>query len=141
MPAFYSPEWVAAFNRAVEGLEDTETAAEHSVTASSGTYRVVQLLDDAPDGALAVTLTVEDGACRMEVAERSGSGELPPANVTVTLSYADAAALSRGELDPAEALARGLIRVRGDLAVLVASQAVLTRAAGRLADLQAATTY
>ena len=33
--------------------------------------------------------------------------------VTIALEYADAVALSRGELSPAEALAGGRVRVRG----------------------------
>ena len=40
--------------------------------------------------------------------------------------------MARGELDPADALAAGRIRVRGDLAALVAGQDVLAAAATRL---------
>ena len=45
--------------------------------------------------------------------------------MTIALAYADAAALSRGELTPADALNAGRIRVRGDLSALVAAQQLL----------------
>ena len=53
---------------------------------------------------------------------------------TIVLGYADALAMARGELDPADALAAGRVRVRGDLAALVAGQDVLAAAAARLGD-------
>jgi hypothetical protein len=49
--------------------------------------------------------------------------------------------MSKGELDPAQALGKGSVRVRGDLAVLVAAQTLLAAARERLVGLQAATTY
>ena len=49
----------------------------------------------------------------------------PAALVRMALAYADAAALARGEVDPAQALNAGRIRVRGDLSVLVAAQQML----------------
>ena len=55
-----------------------------------------------------------------------------PANVTIVLGYDDALAIARGELDPADALATGRVRVRGELAVLVAGQSVLNAAAALL---------
>ena len=45
------------------------------------------------------------------------------------LGHADARAMARGELDPADALAAGRVRVRGDLAALVAGQDILAAAA------------
>ena len=48
------------------------------------------------------------------------------------LGYAEALAMARGELDPADALAAGRVRVRGDLAALVAGQDVLAAAAAQL---------
>ena len=62
-------------------------------------------------------------------------------DVVISLSYEDAAALSRGELDPTEALGAGRVHVRGDLSVLVAGQGILASAAGRMAELQANTSY
>ena len=53
-------------------------------------------------------------------------------NVTVVLAYADALAIARGELHPADALAAGRVRVRGELSVLVAGQAILNAASAAL---------
>lgn len=61
--------------------------------------------------------------------------------MVISLGYEDAAALARGELDPTEALAAGRVRVRGDLSVLVAGQALLAAAAAQMAALQAETTF
>src|ERR1019366_7712871 len=63
------------------------------------------------------------------------------ADVVVSLSYEDAAARSRGELDPTEALGTGRVHVRGDLSVLVAGQGILASAAGQMAELQANPSY
>ena len=51
---------------------------------------------------------------------------------TIVLGYTEALAMARGQLDPADALAAGRVRVRGDLAALVAGQDVLAEAAARL---------
>jgi len=55
-----------------------------------------------------------------------------PADVTIVVAYADALAIARGELDAADALATGRVRVRGELAVLVAGQSVLNAASALL---------
>lgn len=139
MPRLYSPEWVAAFNQAVADLDLADLDTSASLTAGDGRFRVAQVVHDAPGGELRVTLVAEDGHVSLALDDGVVPAERP--NVTVSLSYDDSAALSRGQLDPAEALSTGRIRVRGDLAVLVAGQALLAAAADRLTDLQAATTY
>jgi SCP-2 sterol transfer family len=137
VPVFYSPEWIEAFNTAVEDVDLGGSATNASLAAESGSFRVLEVVYDAPGGELTVTLVVDAGHLRLE---RAGPGS-PPANVTVSVSYEDAAALSAGALDPAEALGRGRIKVRGDLAVLVAGQAFLAAAAPRLGALREVTTY
>ncbi|HVX23293.1 MAG TPA: SCP2 sterol-binding domain-containing protein [Acidimicrobiales bacterium] len=139
MPVFYSPEWVAAFNAAVADLEVAEGGGP-SLAAADGQFRVEQVVHDGPSGAdLRVVLALADGQLAMERPEPGA--EVGPVNVTLSLSYADAAALSRGEVEPAALVATGRVRVRGDLAVLVAAQALLATAAAHLAELRAATTY
>ncbi len=134
MARLYSSEWVDAFNAAVADLSvDTSTA--DSLVASSGRFSVTQTIADGPDGPLAVTLVVADGRCALEL------GAVGSPEVTVSLPYADAAALSRGDLDIARALGSGRIRVKGDLSVLVAAQELLAAAGERLGDLREATTY
>lgn len=138
MPRFYSPEWVAAFNDAVTGLDAGEVDTGASLAADGGRFRVVQIVHGAPEADLLVTLVVTDRRVSLELGEPE-AGTRP--DVTVSLSYEDAVELSRGNLDPVEALGMGKIRVRGDLAVLLAGQAILTSAAAHLSALQAATTY
>lgn len=143
MPRFYSPEWVAAFNEGVAGLNPSSVDADASLVAAGGHFSVTQVVHGAPapdEGAaadLVATLAVDDHRVSLRLGEPADG----PPDVTVALSWTDASALSRGELDAAGALAAGRVRVRGDLSVLVAAQALLAAAAGRLTDLQAATTY
>jgi hypothetical protein len=148
MPPYYlSPEWVQAFNAALAEVDLTAAVAaagSGSLTAAHGTFAVAQIISDPPaaidaagggagragaggEGVRAV-LTVADG--RMAFA-LDPAGALP-ANVTIVLTYADAVAIARGALVPATALADGRVRVRGELAVLVAGQAVLAAAAAAL---------
>ena len=74
---------------------------------------------------------VDDGSLRFSPAADTPTtqdvGDRGPTSpdVTIVISYEDAAAMSKGELAPAEALNAGRIRVRGDLSVLVAAQQML----------------
>ena len=125
-----------------------------SLAASDGHYRIAQVVLDPPDdlvaaeesGAIGTVLAVNGDRMTLELVPlpsgASGAlGAVNDANVVVVLSYADAAALSRGELDPVQALSTGNVRVRGDLSVLVAGQAMLASAASAIAGLHADTTY
>ncbi len=135
MPPYLSPAWIQAFNEALDGLDLTEAitaAGAASLTASQGTFGVAQVVTDAPAGVggavVRTVLTVDDGRITLT----SDPNESLPSNVTIVLGYADALAIARGELDPAEALAAGRVRVRGELAVLVAGQSVLNAASTAL---------
>jgi hypothetical protein len=133
MPRYLSPEWVQAFNAVLADLTlaDAITAAgRDSVTASEGTFKVAQVVTDtpaevSPSGQVRTVLNVEDGHVSLAL----DPDELETANVTIVLGYADALAMAKGELQPADALAAGRVRVRGELAVLVAGQLVLQAAA------------
>ena len=153
MPRYLSPEWVQSFDAALSALDLSDVVAAAgagSLAAADGTFSVVQVVTGVPtdsarsteavgsaDAASAaadvrVVLTVADGRAHLAL---DPSGDLT-GTATIVLGYADAAAMARGELDPADALAAGRIRVRGDLAALVAGQDVLAAAATRLgADL------
>jgi hypothetical protein len=137
MPPYLSPEWVQTFNASLSALDLTEAIAEAgagSLAASDGAFAVAQVVIDSPvapddpDGTVRTVLTVADGHATLEL----DPVETKPANVTIVLGYDDALAMARGELDPADALAAGRVRVRGELAVLVAGQAVLAAAAAQL---------
>ena len=123
----YSPEWVAAFNEAVAGVEPAEPGLS---------FRLLQVVHGGPDGTVRVGLHVHGGRVTLV---RDPEDE-PAPQVTVSVSYEDAVALSRGALDPAGLLASGRVRVRGDLSVLVKGQALLAAAAARLGPLSERTT-
>jgi hypothetical protein len=137
MPPYLSPEWVAAFNAALADLDLSEAiaaAGTGSLTASLGTFSVAQVVTDAPAtvGAVGPTvrtvLEVDDGRITLT----SDPDESIASDVTIVLTYADAMAIARGQVDPADALAAGSVRVRGELAVLVAGQAVLNAVSAAL---------
>ncbi len=75
-----------------------------------------------------LVLTVAEGRARLGLDPAGTVG----GTATIVLGYAEALAMARGELDPADALAAGRVRVRGDLAALVAGQDVLAEASARL---------
>ena len=139
MPRYLSPEWVQAFDAALGALDLSEAitaAATGSLVASDGAFRVVQLVSGAPSdlapggSEVRVVFSVAEGHAHLAL---DPDGTLAgAAAATIALDYADALALALGRLDPADALAAGRVRVRGDLAALVAGQEVLAAAAGRL---------
>jgi putative sterol carrier protein len=106
---------------------------------------VVEEVHGTPDGDVRLVLRIENGALGLHLvtgpagSDGEGPGRRP--NVTIAVSYQDAAAMSRGELSPAEALNAGRIRVRGDLSALVAAQQLLDAARSATHGLVAATTY
>jgi SCP-2 sterol transfer family len=145
MPPYLSPEWVQAFNDALAGLDLSDAVAAAgagSLTVAQGTFRVAQVVTGGPDGLAApgaaapdpngstvrTVLTVEEG--RLSLVE-DPAGAIA-SNVTMVLTYDDALAMARGALQPSDALAAGRVRVRGELSVLVAGQAVLNAAAAAL---------
>jgi hypothetical protein len=144
VPVLYSPEWVAAFNAAVADLDVSSVDAGPSLAVTDGGFRVAQVVHHVPGAQetseIRVILALADGRLTMGL-EPTDDPTDDPVNVTLSLSYEDAAALSRGEVDPAALIGTGRVRVRGDLSVLVAGQALLAAAAPRLAELQAETTY
>jgi hypothetical protein len=140
MPRYLSPEWVSAFDTALGALDLSDAVAAAgpgSLAAADGAFSVVQVVTgvpedirpaDAADGAVHVVLTVAEGRAHLELDPTGTAG----GTATIVLSYEEALAMARGELEPADALAAGRVRVRGDLAALVASQDVLAEAAARL---------
>jgi hypothetical protein len=131
MARYLSPEWVQAFNAALGDLDLTEAmaaAGAGSLTASEGAFAVAQVVTDAPEGEVRTVLAVSEGRASLTLDPTAAR----PANATIVLGYDDALAIAVGALDPADALATGRVRVRGELAVLVAGQTVLKAAAALL---------
>lgn len=140
MPRFLSPEWAKAFDSALDGVTVPGPTADAGLAAVGGRFTVVQEIHDAPTGDVTVVLVVADGTLHLSLAaDREAASD--SADVSISLSYQDAASLSRGELAAAEALGAGRIRVRGDLSVLVASQRMLATAQQYVQALAAQTTY
>lgn len=116
--AFLTDDWLAACNAAL---------ATAPPVADGRRLVVTELVPDAPAGAhRAVTLVADDEGVRLR------AGDDPRATAWLTLQLRDAAALHDGALDPAAALAEGRVRVRGDLAAVVALASVLADAHERL---------
>jgi hypothetical protein len=137
MPRYLSPEWVESFDAALGALDLTDAVAAAgagSLAAADGRFSVVQVVTGVPDdvqaggGEVHLVLTVAEGRARLGLDPAGTVG----GTATIVLGYAEALAMARGELDPADALAAGRVRVRGDLAALVAGQDVLAEAAVRL---------
>ncbi|MGD0883121.1 MAG: SCP2 sterol-binding domain-containing protein [Acidimicrobiales bacterium] len=139
MPRFLTAEWVAAFNASLDGIRLPPPRPDAGLVAADGRFSVAQEVHGAPDGDLVLVLRVADGALTLGTGPADGSDG--PVDVTITLDYDDAVALSKGELSAAEALTAGRIRVRGDLSVLAAGQEQLRAAREHTRSLDADTTY
>lgn len=139
MARYLSPEWVQAFDAALGALDLSDAvaaAATGSLAAADGTFSVAQEVRGVPAHVAAsqevrVVLSVAEGHAHLHLEPDAETGAAP-ATATIALGYADALALALGRLDPAAALAAGRVRVRGDLAALVAGQKVLAAAVGLL---------
>ena len=148
MPRFLTQEWVDAFNEAMSDVVVADPGADAGHVAQTGRFVVAEEVRGAPEGEITLLLMVDEGKVRLLLAaptdrsEAGGTG-LPDRepNVTIALSYQDAVAMAKGDVTPAQALNAGSVRVRGDLAVLVAGQQVLAEAKQCTAALTAQTTY
>ena len=133
MARYLTPEWVESFDAALGALDLHDAVAQAgagSLAAADGTFSVLQVITGAPGGGedRRLVLTVADGRAHVRLdLDGTASG-----SAIIVLDYEDALALAHGRLDPADALAEGRIRVRGDLAALVAGQEVLAAAALQL---------
>lgn len=142
MARYLSPEWVQAFDAALSALDLTDAVAaagEGSLAAADGVFSVAQLVHGVPadvglGAEVRVVLSVAEGRAHLTLDAGDAPGAQATATATIALAYPDALALALGRLDPADALAEGRVRVRGDLAALVAGQEVLAAAASRLGD-------
>lgn len=117
MADFLSTEWFRELN---ETLERAEPAP---IADGAPTVRLVIEFPDAPKIAPhAITFTIgPDGAC-------VEPGDHLAADAMVRLSFADASALTSGDIDSASALRDGRIKVRGDINAIVPLLSWLQRA-------------
>lgn len=143
MARFLSAEWVEEWNVALGTVTLPDPGPDAGLAMTDGHVTVVEEVHGTPDGDVRLVMRVDAGSVRLdldsasgagsagsaggvaEAAGRAGRGTSDTPDVTIVLGYEDAAAMSRGELSPAEALTAGRIRVRGDLSALAATQQLL----------------
>jgi hypothetical protein len=117
----------------------------HALRAAPGT--ATQQLAAAPTPAALTELAKLDGVVRMEVtggasgdwavAFKLGPGAIPSEpTATLRMHADDAAALSRGELDPMQAFLGGKVEVLGDMTIVLQMQAAQMIAAEAVAAAQ-----
>jgi putative sterol carrier protein len=149
MARFLSPTWAEEFNTVLQGVVVPGPGPDAGLAAADGHFTMVQEIRATPDGDVRLILRVDGGQLHLDLElggqDRGGSSAAEPggtpADVTIALSYEDAAAMSMGELAPAEALNTGRIRVRGDLSVLVAAQQMLNAARDKVQQMGSSTSY
>jgi putative sterol carrier protein len=142
VPQFLTSAWVEAFNGAMASVSVPAPGADAGLVPQSGVFVVAQEIRGTADGDVTLLLRFDDG--KLELALAPGNSEMVAErepNVTIALSYDDAVAMAKGELSPAEALTAGRVRVRGDLAVLIAGHDLMAEARRHTGSLAADTTY
>ena len=128
MSQFLSPAWLAELGAEAAGNDRLREASrgidltiQHHVSAG-------------PDGDVDYRMRLADGKVTVE----PGSGD---ADVVVSQGYATAAAISRGELAPAEAFAAGRVRLGGRPGLLSRHREALSPLGDVFAELRRRTTY
>lgn len=117
MADFLSSEWFQGLNDTLEHADPVPFADGHA------TVRVViEFLDAPSNGPHAITFSISIGGARVD------AGDHLAADAIVQLSYADAAALTNGDIDSASALRDGRVKVRGDINAIVPLLGWLQRA-------------
>jgi len=114
---FLSTEWFLELNETLERAEPVPFEND------APTVRIVIEFLDAPKiGPHAITFTIGPDGARVE------SGDHLAADAMVRLSFADASALTGGDIDSASALRDGRVKVRGDINAIVPLLSWLQRA-------------
>ena len=104
MAKYLTQEWVDEL-RARVGAGPAQPGASASVQL---------VVTGGPDGDVRSTWMLEDGTLRDVRLESK-----PDADVVLTLGYADAVAVQRGELDPSVAFMQGRMKTAGDPGALL----------------------
>jgi predicted lipid carrier protein YhbT len=105
-----SPEW---FEESNERLRRASVETPH--VGAHEQLSVVFDVPDAPEGlARAFTFSVDESGASVE------SGDRPSPDLSLRIGYHDVVEMIRGTLDSARAMREGRIKVRGDVASLVA---------------------
>ncbi len=117
MADFLSSAWFQELNETLAHADPVP------VEPDAPTVRVVIEFPDAPsNGPHALTFTISPDGARVE------AGDHLAADAIVQLSFADASALTAGDVDSASALRDGRVKVRGDINAIVPLLSWLQRA-------------
>ncbi len=93
-----------------EWLDDVRKLAKDQPKRPGISAKLQVVVSGGPDGDVKWSWVVKDG--KLTVSEL---GIVDDADVTLTLPYADAVAVSQGELDPNAAFMQGRMKVAGDV--------------------------
>jgi putative sterol carrier protein len=105
---FLSSEWFQTLN------ESLEHASPVPFKEGAAMVRVVIEFPDAPNsGPHAITFSIGSDGARVD------AGDHLAADAIVQIAYADASALTNGDIDSASALRDGRVKVRGDVNAIV----------------------
>lgn len=106
MATFLTQEW----------LDETRKMADGQPERMGASARLQYVLTGAPDGGeVKYYWVIVDGKLL-----ESGLGELDDAEITLTLSHADATLIQKGELDSNAAFMQGRVKVSGNTPKLMA---------------------
>lgn len=125
---FLSPEWLARVEEAAGRDERLRR------TAASVDLTVRHVVRGAPQGDVAFTVRIGDGAVRVDP---DGTG----GDVVLTQDYETAVAISRGALTPAAAFAAGRLKLGGRVDVLVRQGDALAALTDAFAGVRESTEY
>ncbi len=104
MSKYLSQEW----------LDETRTMADSQPERPGASARMQYVVTGGPDGDIKYFSVLENGKLL-----ESKLGELPDADVTMTLSYDDSVKVQKGELDANAAFMQGRMKVTGNMGKLM----------------------
>ena len=104
MSKYLSQEW----------LDETRKLAQGQPERPGASARMQYVVTGGPDGDIRYYWVLENGKL-----QESSLGELPDADFTMTMTYADSVAVQNGDLDANAAFMQGRIKVTGNMGTLM----------------------
>jgi predicted lipid carrier protein YhbT len=104
MAKYLSQEW----------LQQGKKLSESQPERPGATARMQYVVTGGPDGDIRYYWVLENGKL-----QESSLGELPDADFTMTMTYADSVAVQNGDLDANAAFMQGRIKVTGNMGTLM----------------------
>ena len=104
MAKYLSQEW----------LEQGKKLSASQPERPGATARMQYVVTGGPDGDIRYYWVLENGKL-----QESSLGELPDADFTMTMTYADSVAVQNGDLDANAAFMQGRIKVTGNMGTLM----------------------